>query len=85
ALQHARLPFLPLPVFNHFRFQVAAYQSQHPPVLYRSGQTRHQESVIHPVEELLQIHIHHPPFATPYVTLCLLHRLLDKPVHHRRD
>lgn len=65
ALRHAFLPFLSLPVPDYFLFQVAAYQPQHPPVLYRTGQTRHQESVIHTVEELLQIYIHHPPFAAP--------------------
>ncbi len=75
ALRHAFLPFLSLTVPDYFLFQVAAYQPQHPPVLYRTGQTRHQESVIHTVEELLQIYIHHPPFAAPYIMLCLLHCL----------
>ena len=51
-------------VFSHFRFQVAAYQSQRRLSLYRSGQTRHREVCDPPVEELARIHIHRPPFAT---------------------
>ena len=40
--------------------QIAADQPQHPVVLDPLGQLPHQDVVIDPVKELLQVHVHHP-------------------------
>ncbi len=55
------------PVDHHAGLEVAADQPQHPDVLDSLGHPSHQHVVVDPVEELLQIHVHHPPLAALYV------------------
>ncbi|SVB53307.1 uncharacterized protein METZ01_LOCUS206161, partial [marine metagenome] len=89
-------------------------QSHHLLVLHPACHSCHQHVVVHPVEETLQIQIHHPiipgqdvflgalyrlmraAFRTKAIAVVrkrrveewlqdLQHRLLNHPVHHRRD
>jgi hypothetical protein len=46
--------------------------------VYPFCDSTHQDVVIHPVEELLQIQIHHDLAPNPDVLLCLAHRLVSR-------
>ena len=57
-----RRPLVPLhhhPVRHDAGLEVAADESQHPLVRDPSRQLPHQHVVVDPVEELLQVHVHH--------------------------
>ena len=62
------------PVFHDSGLKVAADQLEHPLVIDLSGDPRHQDVVVYPVKELLQIGIHHPAPALFDVIPGLLHR-----------
>jgi len=76
ALRRAFEPLAEHPVHEDAGLQVAADQPQHPLVRYPLGQPVHQDVVIDPVEEFLQIQIHHDPVAGLHVLLRLQHRAL---------
>ena len=63
-----RRPLVPIDahaVLQHPRFQETANDAQQALVANAPGQPRHQDVVVHPVEEFLQIEIDHdwPPLA----------------------
>jgi len=49
------------PVYHDSRLQIAADYHEHPVIADASCESPHQYIVIDAVEELLQIHVHHPP------------------------
>ncbi|CAH1747837.1 protein of unknown function [Thauera humireducens] len=56
--------------------EVTTDQPQHGLVLDSPRQAFHQDVVIDPVEELLQIHIDHHPVTVLHVALCIEHRVV---------
>jgi len=66
-------------VGQHSGLQVAADHPEQPPVPDPPLQTRHQHVVVHAVEELLQIHIHHPAPPRLDVPLRLTDRVVRPP------
>lgn len=60
---------------HHAGFQILADQSQYPLIFDPSCHSRHQNVVVDPIEELLQIQIDCPATAFTDVAPCLLHRL----------
>jgi site-specific DNA recombinase len=77
-----RGPFMALnahAVPHHLRFQKTANDLQQPLVARMSRQTGHQHVVVHSVEKLLHVDVHHdaPPFC--HVFRRLLHRLMCVP------
>jgi hypothetical protein len=77
-----RRAFVPLdhhPVCEHARLEVAADQPQHPTIRYPSGQPSHQDVVVDPVEELLQIDVHHKAAAFLHRGLRAKHGVVRTP------
>ncbi len=66
------------PVFHHTRLQERSNQPEHSLVGDAQRQRLHQSIMVDPVEELLQIQIHHPAAAFGYVLLRLGHRLVRR-------
>ena len=67
------------PLCHHPRFQIPSDQFQYPPIANLLRQLRHQKVVIDPIEELLQIHVHHDAPAFGNILLCRLDRLMGVP------
>ncbi|MDT4861351.1 hypothetical protein FQZ97_959530 [compost metagenome] len=113
-MRRALPPRLDYPATHQPRFQIPPDQFEHPGILHLPCHPRHQDVVVDPVEELLQVDVHHPAPAGLHVPLCLQdrllsaaprpeavarlgeprfvdrlenlqQRLLDQPVHHRRN
>jgi site-specific DNA recombinase len=61
---------------QHSGLQEPVNQGQYPPVLHPSAYPAQQHVVVHPVEEFLQVDVHHPRVACPDVCLRLPHRLV---------
>jgi hypothetical protein len=64
------------PPIHQAGLQVATDQAQYRLVFDSSREPFHQDVVINPVKEFLQIDIDHHPVSVLHVTLCLQHRVL---------
>ena len=64
------------PVRHDSGFQVATEDPQHRLILDPLCQPPHQHVVVHPVEKLLQVHIHHPSSPFLDVLLRFAHRIV---------
>jgi hypothetical protein len=67
------------PAFHHPSREKRPDQLQQPLVANPLGDLCHQFVVVHPVEEFLQIQIHHPAVSSRYVLLRLHDRLMRRP------
>src|SRR5439155_14319190 len=61
------------------RVEVAADQPQHPTVRDPSGQPSHQEVVVDPVEELLQVDVHNKAPTFLHIGLRATYRVVRTP------
>ena len=75
-MRRALDPLAVYPVCQDAGLQVATNQPQHPLVRNSLGQPIHQDVVVDPVEELLQIHVHHSSEARLHMLLCRQDRLM---------
>jgi hypothetical protein len=66
------------PVLHHTGREERPDQLQHAPVADPCGNPRHQLVVADPVEEFLQIQVHHPAVAFGHIVLCPRHRLMRR-------
>jgi hypothetical protein len=60
ALRRPLVPFHHHPVRQHAGFEIAADEPQHAAVADALRHPSHQHVVVYAVEELLQVHVHHP-------------------------
>jgi hypothetical protein len=79
ALRRSLIHRIHQPAFQNPRREKRPDQLQNSPVANPFCDLRHQSVVIDPVEELLQIQIHHPAVAFGYILLRLFHRLMRRP------
>ena len=56
--------------------EIAANQPQYRTVVDPLAQSVHQDVVVDPVKELLQVHVHHRPLTFLHIPLGLLHRVM---------
>ena len=73
------LAWLLQPVLHHPSAQHCPDEFQQPLVLHPFGDLPHEFVVIDPIEEFLQIHVHHPAVTFRNVLLCLGYRLMLRP------
>ena len=66
------------PVFQHSGVQKSPDELKHAFIGYPRGYSGHQNIVVHPIEELLQIDIHHIPEARSDILLGLSYRLMRR-------
>ena len=65
-------------ILHHSGVQKRTDEFEQPPIGYPPGDATHQHVVVDPIEELLQIDVHHPAAALGHILLCLRHRLMGR-------
>jgi hypothetical protein len=78
-LRSALLPLHHYPVHHYPGVEIAADQPQHPPVPYPLGKLAHEHVVVDPVEEPLQVYVHHKAPAFLDEATRRRHRLVRAP------
>jgi len=73
------LPLHHHPVHHYSGVEIAADQPQHTPVPYPLGKLAHEHVVVDPVEELLQVHVHHKATTLLDEATRRRHRLVRAP------
>ncbi len=76
ALRRPLRALLDQPVTHHPRFQEPSDQFEHSYIADLPCHPCHEHVVIDPIEELLQIDVHHPALSLTDVALCFAHRLM---------
>ena len=64
---------------QHAGFEIATYERPHARVRDPRRDLPHEDVVIHPVEELRQVHVHHPVAVFLHVPLRLTHGVVRTP------